>query len=193
MPVGADPAAAAQAFGFPLVLKGIVPGIAHKTEHGLVCVGLNSASAVREAAAAMRKKVPGLTGFAVQPLLGEGIEMIVGVKAEAKVGAVVLLGFGGIYAEAMGAPAVEAAPFSRAAAESMIDRVDRKGILRGYRTGRPYARDQLAELLVAVGRLAGDERRRVAEIDLNPVIVRPGGVAAVDWLVVLRATMEAAR
>lgn len=186
VPAADDPAPAAQAFGFPVVLKGIAPGIAHKTEHGLVHVGLDSAAAVREAAAAMRKSGMGLTGFAVQPLLGEGIEMIVGVKSEANVGAVVMLGFGGIFAEAMGAPVVEAAPFSRALAESMIDRVDRKGILRGYRTSRAYARDELAELLVAVSRLAGDERRRIAEIDLNPVIVLPGSVAAVDWLVVLR-------
>jgi acyl-CoA synthetase (NDP forming) len=186
VPIGVDPAdEALGAFDFPVVLKGIAPGVAHKTEQGLVATGLRSPEAMRDAAAAMRRSNRELAGFAVQRQM-DGIEMIVGVRSDPRMGAVVLLAFGGIFAEAMGEPAVAAAPLSRATAESMIDRIDRRGILRGYRTGRTYAREGLVELLLAVGRLAAIERRRVAETDLNPVIVGAGEAVAVDWLVVLR-------
>lgn len=186
--VGADgdPGEAAKAIGFPVVLKGVVPGAAHKTELGLVRVGLTSVEEVNQAAREILRTHPQSTGFCIQPLVSGGTEMIVGVKADAKIGAVVLLGFGGIFAEAMAPPIAEAAPFARPVAEALIDRVDRKGILRGYRTGRRYATEELANLLVAVSELANRERGRIAEIDLNPVIVTTERAVVVDWLVVLR-------
>ncbi|MGE0802531.1 MAG: acetate--CoA ligase family protein [Lautropia sp.] len=183
---GQDPGAAAAAMGLPVVLKGLLPGVAHKTERGLVAVGLGSRDAIDAAAEAMRARNPGLAGFVLQPFLSDGIEMIAGVKSDAQLGAVVLLGFGGVFAEAMGPPAIEAAPLGPSAADALIDRVDRKGVLRGYRTGRAHARDRLAELLVRLGDLAAGHRERVAEIDLNPVIVGERAAVAVDWLVVVR-------
>ena len=65
----------------------------------------------------------------------------------------------------------------------MLARIDPNGLLSGYRTGKRYHRADLAALLVAVGHLAHDHRNRVREIDLNPVIVSPSGVVAVDALV----------
>jgi acyl-CoA synthetase (NDP forming) len=184
--VNGDPGEAARALGLPAVLKGVVPGTAHKTELGLVRVGLASVDEVNRAAREMQRAHQELTGFYIQPLLSGGMEMLVGVKSDPTIGAVVLLGFGGIFAEAMAPPIAEAAPFPRTVAEELIDKVDRKGILRGYRTGHRYVRSELAELLVAVSELAFCERGRIAEIDLNPVIVTTEKVAAVDWLVVLR-------
>ncbi|MGE0717167.1 MAG: acetate--CoA ligase family protein [Alphaproteobacteria bacterium] len=171
---------------YPVVLKGDLPGCLHKTEAGLVATGIADAAALRAAAARMAAANPGIAGFRAQAMVAGGIELMVGVKADPAVGAAVLLGFGGIYAEAMGPPAVEAAPLDRAAAEALIARVDSKGILSGYR-GRHLARDRLIDLLVAVGTLAAKEWPRLVEIDLNPVIVTADAAVAVDVVVVARA------
>lgn len=180
-----DPAAAAEQLGFPVALKGMLPGVHHKTEHDLVRLGLADAMAVRAAARELGARVPGPAGFTLQPMV-RGVEFIVGVKSEAATGPAVLLGFGGILAEAMARRAVELAPIDLRVADAMIDAVDAKGVLAGYRTGRKLARSALRDMLVAVGRLAWEQQARLAELDLNPVVVDAERAVAVDVLVVLR-------
>ena len=183
---GADVAAAARSIGYPVALKGVVPNCVHKTERGLVRLDLPNDDALRAAAAAMAGAVPELISFQIQRMMSHGLEFIVGVKSDVHVGPAVVFNFGGLFAEAMGPPAIELAPLDAHRAQMMLDRVDAKGILRGYRTGRAYDRVGLADLLVRVGRLAHDNRERLAELDLNPVIVTENEVAAVDAVVVLK-------
>ena len=166
-----------------MALKGIVPGIAHKTEHGLVRLGLADRAALADAARGMAARTSTLSGFLVQAMAPAGFEMLVGVTTDVHVGPAVVLGWGGVYAEAMAPPVVEVAPLDRALALSMIARLDPKGLLAGYRTGRAMDRDGLAALLVAVSCLAHEQRARVREVDLNPVIVGERSVVAVDALV----------
>ncbi len=173
----------AGALRFPVVLKGDLPGCTHKSDAGLVALGLKDQAAVQAAAAGMAARTPGITGFRVQEMVADGIELMIGVKVDADVGAAVMLGFGGIYAEAMGAPVVEMAPLSATDADRMIHELDRKGILSGYR-GRVLARDRLIDLLVAVGRLAAAGRGVLREVDLNPVIVTADDAVAVDVVVI---------
>ncbi len=182
---GGAPAAAAGRLGFPVALKGVVPGVHHKTEHDLVRLGLADAAAVADAARELAARTPGLSGYVLQPMAG-GVEFIVGVKSDPAIGPAVLLGFGGVLAEAMARRAVELAPLDARVADAMIDAVDARGVLAGYRTGRSLARSALRDLLVALGRLAWEQRARLAEIDLNPVIVDAARAVAVDALVVLR-------
>jgi acyl-CoA synthetase (NDP forming) len=186
VPRGADVAAAARPIGYPVALKGVVPNCTHKTERGLVRLDLRDDDALRSAAAAMAGATPDLAGFQVQRMVPGGLEFIVGVKSDIHVGPAMVLNAGGIFVETMGAPAIELAPLDPDRARAMIDRVDAKGILRGYRTGRAYDRAGLADLLGKVGRLAHDNRERLAELDLNPVIVTEAGVVAVDAVVVLQ-------
>lgn len=182
----ADAATAAEQLGFPVALKGILPGVHHKTEHDLVRLDLADGAAVMAAARDLSTRVQGITGFTVQRM-ARGVEFIVGVKSDPAIGPVLLLGFGGILAEAMARRAVELLPIDRVRAEAMIDAVDVNGVLAGYRTGRPLARAALAELLTAVGMLAWSQRGRIAEIDLNPVLVDANRAVAVDALLILRA------
>lgn len=183
--VAASPADAAQAaakLSRPVALKGLIADVAHKTERGLVKLNL-SGDAVRNTAEEMKRREPGIEGFLVQAMSEPGIEMLVGVTSDVHVGPAVVVGFGGIFAEAMGPPAVEVAPLDATIAEEMLARIDAKGILKGYRTGERYDRAGLIQLLVALGHLAHEQRGRVKEIDLNPVIVSESGAVAVDALV----------
>lgn len=177
--------AAAEALGWPVVLKGVVPGVAHRTERGLVAVGLADGEALARAARAMAAANPDLSGYRLQAMVTGGVELLAGVVRDPHLGPAVALGWGGVLAEAMGAPVVEIAPLDVAIAQSMIDRLDPQGVLSGWR-GRPAAdRAALAGLLVALGDLAHAGRERIAEIDLNPVIVTPDGAVAVDAVVIL--------
>ncbi|MGE0094952.1 MAG: acetate--CoA ligase family protein [Alphaproteobacteria bacterium] len=177
-----EAAKAAEALGRPVALKGLIADVAHKTERGLVRLKLSSAD-VAEAAREMKSREPGIEGFLVQAMAEPGLEMLVGVTSDVHVGPAVVVGFGGIFAEAMGPPAVEVAPLDARLAEEMLARIDPKGILTGYRTGKRYDRKSLVSLLVALAHLAHEQRGRVREIDLNPVIVSETSVVAVDALV----------
>jgi len=179
----AEAAAAAPDLGFPVVLKGTIPGCLHKTELGLVQLGLADAAAVERAAVAMQGRVgSALAGFAVQPQLA-GQELIVGVVRDPAYGPAVLLSWGGIYAEAMTQRALLPCPVTDAEAGRMIERIDPRGILGGYRTGRALAVDALRALLVSVSHVAADNPW-LAELDLNPVIVSADDCRAVDWVMV---------
>ncbi len=176
-----EAAKAAEALGRPVALKGLISDVAHKTERGLVRLKLSGA-AVAEAAREMKSREAGIEGFLVQAMAEPGLEMLVGVTSDVHVGPAVVVGFGGIFAEAMGPPAVEVAPLDTRLAEEMLARIDPKGILTGYRTGKRYDRKGLVSLLVALAHLAHEQRGRVREIDLNPVIVSETGAVAVDAL-----------
>jgi acyl-CoA synthetase (NDP forming) len=180
-----DAAGVAAGLGFPVVLKGVLPGCLHKTEMDLVRVGLADGAGVTAAAGAMAARHPDLAGFHIQRQVS-GLELIAGVVGDGVTGSVLLLGFGGIFAEAMERKAVEALPIDRAAALRMIERIDPKGLLDGYRTGRRYDREALLRLLLALCDLATANAGRIREIDLNPIIVGEDGVAAVDVVISLR-------
>jgi acyl-CoA synthetase (NDP forming) len=179
-----DAAAVAGSMGFPVVLKGLVPGCAHKTELGLVVLGLEDADAVEGAAQEMAERVPGVAEFLVQEMV-EGLELLVGVKCDPGYGPAVLLGWGGLLVEAMGPPAVELAPLDQVRALAMIEAVDPKGIIQGYRGGQAYDREALALLLMNVGRFAQDLGHGLKELDLNPVKLRHDGIVAVDAVIEL--------
>lgn len=182
-----EAADAAAAIGFPVVVKGLMAGVAHKTELGLVALGLDSAEAVIAACERMGNRVGRqLQTYSVQPLVRGGVELVVGVKSDVNLGPALVLGLGGLFVEAYGAPAIEMAPLDRADAASMIAAVDRRGILAGYRTGRALASDALAATLLAVGRMAWHLRERIDSVDLNPVVVTEHGAVAVDAVVALR-------
>ena len=179
----AEAAALAGSLGFPVVLKGVIPGVLHKTEQGLVQLNLRDAEAVASSAEAMRGSVgAALAGFTLQPQLS-GQELIVGVVRDAAFGPALLLAWGGIYAEAMARRALRPCPLTAEDAREMIAEIDPRGILSGYRTGKPLAVGALEALLVAVGRLAA-ANPWLEELDLNPVIVSAADCRAVDWVMV---------
>jgi acyl-CoA synthetase (NDP forming) len=172
--------AAAAEFGGPVVLKAEVPGLVHKSDAGAVKLDLHGenevAAAYAELAATFGDQ---LDGVLVQPMLGDGVEVLVGVVTEPVFGPLVVFGLGGVATEVLGDHAARLTPLTDADADALIRGVHAAPLLFGHR-GRPAVDTAaLADVLLRVSRLA-DDIPELAELDLNPVIARPGGVHAVD-------------
>jgi len=189
-----DAAEAATMAGYPVVLKACGRGILHKTDAGLVRVGLTEEGAVRaayeELASAGRAAAGegGFDGVLVQEMVAGGEEVIVGASQDPQFGPVVLFGLGGVFTEVIEDVSLRVAPLTRRDAHEMIREIRGFPVLDGAR-GRPRADlEALEELILNVSRMAMDLRDRVQELDLNPVRVRPEGmgVVALDALVVRR-------
>lgn len=169
-------ASAAEAIGTPVVAKLNGPAIAHKSERGLVRLGLADAEAVRQAAADLLARATpddGEVDVLVAEMVAGKRELIAGLVRDPQFGPCVLLGLGGILTEALGDVAFAQAPLSRADARDMIDALRASHLVtRGFR-GEPAADlDALVDLLVALGKL-GVERPDVQSVDLNPLILKP--------------------
>jgi acyl-CoA synthetase (NDP forming) len=179
--------AAAEAIGYPVVLK-LDAGLPHKWDAGAVRLGLADPAAVRTAATELLA-LP-LTGGAahlgltVQRQAPPGIELILGVKRDPQFGPVVLVGFGGILAEALDDVAIRLAPVRAPDVREMLGSLRGARLLAGFRGAPPIDVDAVAELVVYLARTAVD-RPDWLEVDLNPVIVGPGGPVIVDALIVL--------
>ncbi|WP_159915082.1 acetate--CoA ligase family protein [Pantoea sp. 18069] len=185
---------AADALGYPVVLKILSEDIAHKTEVGGVALNLADADAVRAASARIFASVAAhapqarIAGLLVAPMLRGGTELIAGISRDPVFGPVVMVGMGGIYAEVLRDVAVQPAPVSQAQALTMIRSLRLFPLLDG---ARGQARADIAAAARAVARLsefACTHRDQVGEIDLNPILVRPEGqgIAILDALMVAR-------
>ena len=182
----ADGAArAAEKIGYPVVLKGNAPDLAHKTEAGLVEVGLADEAALRDAAAHLLPKLPAGGGLLVQEMASGKREFLLGMTRDAQYGPCVTFGLGGIFAEALKDTVLRLTPVSETEALSMMDEIRAAALLGPYR-GMPEAdRGALARAIAGVS-AAAVAHPEIAEIDVNPVIVADGGrPVAVDALVVL--------
>ena len=181
----AGAAGAAEAIGFPVVLKLCGDAIAHKTERNLVRLGLPDAAAVRAAAGELLALARPDDGH-VQLLVAEQVrgrrELIAGLARDPQFGPCVVLGLGGIFTEALGDVGFAAAPLGTGEALRLIDGLRTQALLGRFRGEPAVDRDALARLLVGLGRL-GQERADVRSVDLNPLIVRDGLPVAVDALV----------
>ncbi|GII54229.1 GNAT family N-acetyltransferase [Planotetraspora thailandica] len=178
---GPDSACEAVAWlGLPVVLKATGPGLVHKSDVGGVRVDLRSVDEVRQAYREMAERVgPAMTGALVQRMAPGGVEMIVGGVAHETFGALIMVGMGGVAAELLVDRSFRVPPISRAEAGRMIAELHCAPLLHGYRGNPEVDAEALAAHVVAIGRLM-DEIPEIAELDLNPVIVTPGGAVAVD-------------
>lgn len=190
--------AAAQRIGYPVVMKVDSPDIPHKTEAGVVRLGMRNAAEVRAAYAGIIANAAGyapqakINGALVQELVKGGVEVIVGVSYDTQLGPMLLFGSGGVMVEVYNDVALRHCPITRAEALAMIDEVKGAKLLRGFRGKPPADVDALADTLVRVSHLAVHLEDRLAELDINPLMVLPQGqgVKAVDALVVLRSKPE---
>ena len=132
-----------------------------------------------------------ITGVSVQEMVGEGVEVIIGVSCDPQLGPVLLFGSGGVMVEVYNDVALRRCPITRSEAQAMIAEVKGARLLQGFR-GRPAADlEALADTLVRVSYLAMHLEGHLAELDINPLMVLPRGqgVKAVDALVVFRGTL----
>jgi acyl-CoA synthetase (NDP forming) len=131
-----------------------------------------------------------ISGVSVQQMVGEGVEVIIGVSCDPQLGPVLLFGSGGVMVEVYNDVALRRCPITRSEAQTMIAEVKGARLLRGFR-GRPAADlEALEDTLVRVSYLAMHIEGHLAELDINPLMVLPSGqgVKAVDALVVFRGT-----
>jgi acyl-CoA synthetase (NDP forming) len=183
--------AAARTIGYPVVVKAQSPQVAHKTEAGLVRLGVAGEAALRtvfdELSANLRACDPAavLEGVLVQEQVpSEAVEVIVGISSDPAFGPAVVLGLGGVFVELLKDSVLRLPPLSRADALAMIGSLKGRPIFDGFR-GRPRADvEALADTLVQVAQMALDLRGLLTAMDVNPLMVLPvgRGVVAADVL-----------
>lgn len=185
-----EAAVAARALGFPVVLKGLVAGVAHKTEAGLVRVGVRSEAEARAAAADIaeraRATAGALLGILVQEQVAPVAEILVGARVDPDFGPVVVAGAGGVLVELYRDVAVRLAPVSEAQALEMLAETRAGALLSGFRGRPPGDAPAAARAIAALSRLAADLRDEIAEVEVNPLAVLEAGrgVSALDCLIV---------
>ncbi|MGW2558264.1 acetate--CoA ligase family protein [Streptomyces sp. NPDC001514] len=183
---------AAGLVGYPVVMKASAPRLAHKTELGLVKIGLTSASQVRDAYRELtdiaRYESIELDGILVCQMVERGVEMVVGVTQDALFGPTVTVGLGGVLVEVLQDAAVRVPPFGEDQARSMLAELRGRALLDGVRGGPPVDVDALVEVVLRVQRMALELGADLSELDINPLMVLPRGQGAValDALAVCR-------
>ncbi|MCH2414134.1 MAG: acetate--CoA ligase family protein [Acidimicrobiales bacterium] len=177
-------AEAAEALGLPVVVKLCGDAIAHKTERGLVRLGLSSRDEAGAAAAdllAAARPEDGEVGLLVSTMVHGNRELIAGLVRDEQFGPCVMLGLGGILAEAVADVAFRLAPLEHGDALDLIDDLGAQSLLGEFRGEPAVDREALADTLMALSRIAADSDIR--SVDLNPLIVVEGRPVAVDALV----------
>jgi acetyl-CoA synthetase (ADP-forming) len=177
--------AAAEALGFPVVAKLCGPSIAHKTERGLVRLGLEGPDAVRRAATellAASEPGDGEVGVLVGRMVRGNRELIAGLVRDPLFGPAVMLGVGGVLAEAVRDVAFRLVPLSPVDAAELVDDLATQALLDEFRGEPPVDRTKLAAVLLGLSR-AAEAHPEILSADVNPLIVVDGAPVAVDALV----------
>ena len=183
---------AAGLVGYPVVMKASGARIAHKTELGLVKIGLTSASQVRDAYRELtdiaRYEGISLDGVLVCQMVERGVEMVVGAAHDELFGPTVTVGLGGVLVEVLRDTAVRVPPFGEEQARDMLADLRGRALLDGVRGRPPADLDALVEVVLRVQRMVVELGDELAELDVNPLMVLPRGQGAValDALVVCR-------
>ena len=185
-----DAASAARSLGFPVALKVWSPDISHKTEVGGVRLGLGSAVEVADATTEMLLRVKAarpravIAGVLIQRMAEPGKELLLGLVRDAQFGPMVMVGFGGIYVEVLKDTALRLAPLAPSDAEEMLGELRMAPLLHGVRGEAPVDIGALSEAICRVAQL-GAALPDLVELEVNPLVVGPGGVIAVDARAVL--------
>jgi acyl-CoA synthetase (NDP forming) len=169
--------AIAKKIGYPVVF--------HKTEMGMVKVGISSDKEAGKAYDELVKKKLKIDGILVQEMIKGNREFVIGLTRDPQFGPCVMFGLGGIFTEALKDVSFRVAPITEADAEEMIDEIKTKALLEAFRGSPPVDRSILVKSLVGIGKL-GFENDEIAEIDINPLIISGKKPVAVDALVILK-------
>jgi acyl-CoA synthetase (NDP forming) len=185
--LSADEAARlASKIGYPVVMKGSSSTVQHKTDAGLVILGVTDEIEVREAFRTLesRAATAGVTldGVLVEHMVAGKREFVVGLTRDLLFGPVVMFGLGGIYAEALHDVAFAVAPISEHDAYELMEQIEAKVLLGPVRGDPPVDRAALASIIMAVGQMAEDHPE-IREIDVNPLLIDGTAPVAVDALI----------
>jgi acyl-CoA synthetase (NDP forming) len=173
-----DAAVAAEELGYPVALKAL--GLLHKSDAGGVALGLGDEEALRAAVADMEARLAPF-GFSVEAMapVGDGIELLIGARWDARFGPIALVGLGGLFTEILHDVAVALAPVDEARALALIAGLRAAPLLQGARGRRPLDVDAAAAAFAALSRVAA-EHPEIATIEVNPLLVLPAGALGLD-------------
>ena len=180
----ADAVAAAEAFGYPVVLKILSPDIVHKSEIGGVLLDVADADGVREGFALLLARAKAaapaarIEGVLVARQLKGGVECILGIHRDPVFGPVAMFGLGGIFVEILKDVVFRRCPFGEDVAEEMIRSIQGAPLLLGARGRKPVDVKALAAMLARLSVFAHQAGERLLSVDLNPVFAMPEGDGA---------------
>jgi len=176
----------AQAMGLPIVLKGLLPGEVHKTEHGLVQMGITDKSSLEAAFHHIQEKLDHQGRILVQKQVRSDYELIAGFIRDDQFGPCVMFGLGGIFSELEPDVVFAMAPLDRQRALQLIKRIRGRRLLQGFRGITPLDAEAMAAILVNLG-IVGVAYPQIEQIDINPLAISRGAPLAVDATVMLKA------
>lgn len=175
-----------------VALKISSPDIAHKSEHGLVKLGIHTERDVREQFERLvrraAKRVPdaAIDGVLISEMAPKGIECVIGVSRDSVFGPVIAFGAGGVLVELTDDIAIRVPPFDRSEARRMIDQTLAGRLLAGVRGAPPAKISAVVDIIMRVQRFVMDFADEIEELDINPVVVTKDAAVVVDALIVCR-------
>ncbi|OPY90374.1 MAG: Succinyl-CoA ligase (ADP-forming) subunit alpha [Syntrophus sp. PtaU1.Bin208] len=185
----AEAVTAAERIGGKLAMKGIGADIQHKTEAGLVLLGVEGTEAVANAYRLLEQRAAGaLDAVLVEEMVAGNREFMVGMKRDPVFGPVVAFGLGGVLTEALGDVVLALAPVDDRDAAELPDLIKARRLLGAFRGYPPVDRTALTKILQAIGQMALDHPQ-IAEIDVNPVLIQGDQPVAADALIILSPTL----
>ncbi len=190
----AEATKAADALGYPVALKIASPDLPHKTEAGGVALGLQDGQSVAVAhdriiASAQRYKPDArIEGVLVQKMAPRGHELVIGMVNDPTFGPIMMVGFGGTMVELMGDVVHRPAPIDAAEAMEMLRSLKSARLLEGFRGAASIDITPAAKLIANLSQAALAYRDRIAEMELNPVILHAdgSGLTIADALIMLK-------
>jgi len=184
--------AAAEALGYPVVLKALSPDLPHKTDAGVIRLNLKNAEEVGDAHDAILARIaaqspaPRLDGVLVQKMVPQGIEIVVGGRVDRQFGPLVVVGLGGILVEVLNDTGLMPAPIGPHEAEALLRELRGFLLLQGYRGLPGVDFTLLCDIICRASEFIADQCDLVGEFDLNPLVCAGSSITAVDALIVRR-------
>ncbi len=174
--------AAAKEIGYPVAMKVVSSDIAHKSDVGGVKLNLENESEVRKAYCNIMKLAEQyghcVDGVLITEMIKDGVEVIIGCSEDAEFGKYIIFGLGGIFVELFKDVSVRVLPLTSVDVEQMICEVKSSKLLTGYRSEKAKYIKGVVDIILKLSKLIEEEN--IAEVDLNPVIVREDDVYVVD-------------
>ena len=174
----------AQKMELPVVLKGLIPGRIHKTEHGLVHLGIRDRAHLEAAFRNIQQKLRHEGRIIIQKQVAPDYELIAGFIRDGQFGPCVMFGMGGIFSELTKDVVFSMAPLDKYNALKLMGCIRSRHLLKGFRGMPPLQEDVMADILVRLGNL-GTAYPQIEQIDINPLIVNKGAPSVVDANVIL--------
>ena len=185
----------AAAMGGKVVLKIASPDILHKSDAKGVRLNLSGKDQVKKAFREIIKNAKAykadarIEGVLISPMVGKGIEVIIGTKIDDQFGPVIMYGLGGVMVEIIKDVSFRVLPISRRSAQRMIAETKSHPILDGVRGDKPYDKKALVNLLLVCSEII-EAYPQIQEMDLNPVIIHHEGLSVVDARILLKPRSE---